>query len=69
MAGNNSHPWLDPLWRRVALIVACAVWFVVEAANGNTFWMAMVGVVTVYGAYSYLYAYEPSDAPKTGPDA
>ncbi|EAB6718043.1 hypothetical protein BO068_004650 [Escherichia coli] len=67
MAQNNSHPWLDPLWRRVLLIGACAVWTAFELYNGDKFWTAMVGIVTVYGAYSYLYDYTPSTAKK--PDA
>lgn len=64
MANKQSHPFLDPLWRRVVLIGACALWALTELYYGNMFWVAMVGFVTVYGAWNYLYAYEPSDTPR-----
>ena len=66
MANNtSSHPFLDPLWRRVLLLGACAAWTGVEIYYGNTLWIALVGASTIYGAYSYLYAYTPStEAPK-----
>lgn len=65
MASNTSHPFLDPLWRRIVLIAVCAVWAIIEFMNGNMFWFSMVGALTVYGAYSYLYAYTPSDRGKS----
>lgn len=61
---NNGHPWLDPLWRRVLLIGACAVWAVIEFYLGDKFWFTLVSAVTVYGAYSYLYNYTPSTSEK-----
>ena len=60
MASNTSHPFLDPLWRRVVLVAACAVWCTVEFLYGTPIWATLVGAVTVYGAYAYLYAYRPS---------
>ena len=60
MANNTSHPFLDPLWRRILLIGACAGWTVVELIYGTPMWATLVGAVTVYGAYAYLYAYTPS---------
>ncbi|MBX3598179.1 MAG: hypothetical protein KF874_11485 [Rhizobiaceae bacterium] len=65
MASNTAHPFLDPLWRRVALVVACAVWTAIEAYHQNTFWATMVGAVTAYGAWAYLYDYRPSTEDKT----
>lgn len=68
MAGNTSHPFLDPLWRRIVLIGACAIWFVVELLYGTPMWASLVGALTVYGAYAYLYTYKPSNSgPETGP--
>ena len=60
--GPAEHPWLDPLWRRVALVVFCGVWTVVEFAMGNTGWGSIIGAVTAYAAWCYLYAYKGSDA-------
>lgn len=67
MASNTSHPFLDPLWRRVALVAACAVWTVVELLYGTPMWASLVGALTIYGAYAYLYAYKPSS--ETDPKA
>lgn len=60
MASSTAHPFLDPLWRRVVLVVLCAAWTAVEAYHQNTFWATMVGAVTAYGAWAYLYDYRPS---------
>lgn len=62
MAGSTAHPFLDPLWRRVVLVMACAAWCVAELLYGTPIWAALVGAVTIYGAYAYLYAYAPSTA-------
>lgn len=69
MAQGNAHPFLDPLWRRVVLVVACAIWTALEAWNQNTFWATLIGAITAYGAWAYLYDYRPStdtDKPENG---
>lgn len=58
--GSASHPFLDPLWRRVLLIGFCVAWLIAELLYGSAFWATMVGAVTVYGAYTYLYDYTPT---------
>ena len=63
MANNHSHPFLDPLWRRILLIAVCAAWTAVELYYGNMFWVVLVGAATAYGAYTYLFNYEPSKTP------
>lgn len=55
--GSASHPFLDPLWRRVLLIGFCVAWLIAELLYGSAFWATMVGAVTLYGAYTYLYDY------------
>ncbi len=64
MASNTSHPFFDPLWRRIILVAACAVWFALEMLYGTQLWQMLVGAVTVYGAYAYLYNYTPSVSQK-----
>lgn len=61
--GPAEHPWLDPLWRRVALVVFCGGWTILEFAAGNTGWASIVGAITAYAAWCYLYAYKGSDDP------
>jgi hypothetical protein len=56
-----------PLWRRVAIVAACAGWAVVEWAYGDETWTMIAAAVTAYGAWSLLYAYKvpPDDDEKS----
>jgi hypothetical protein len=47
-----------PLWRRVAIVVVCAGWTLVEWVHGDQTWTLIAAAVTVYGAWSMLYAYK-----------
>lgn len=67
---SNSHAFLDPLWRRALLVAACAGWAVVEMIYGDSFWSTLVSGMTIYAAYTYLYAYKPAGkAPDEPPPA
>lgn len=67
---NNSHAFLDPLWRRALLVAACAAWTIFEVFYGDRFWATLVGGMTIYGAWTYLYTYKPSvKAPDSEPPA
>lgn len=55
---SQSHPFLDPLWRRILLVAFCAAWAAWEFRNGDQFWSTVTLGMTAYAAYSYLYAYE-----------
>lgn len=57
---TTSHPFLDPLWRRIALVGFCAAWSIYEWTNGEAFWGTLTAGMTAYGAWSYLLNYEPS---------
>jgi hypothetical protein len=50
--------FLDPLWRRVALTLACALWSAFEWANGEAFWGMLTGAAAVYAAWTYLINYQ-----------
>ncbi|RCS23733.1 DUF3329 domain-containing protein [Phyllobacterium salinisoli] len=65
MNQNNSHSFLDPLWRRIALVGFCAAWSLYEWTNGEAFWGTLTAGMAAYGAWSYLMNYEPSNK---GPD-
>lgn len=71
MMGNSSHPFFDPLWRRVVLVAAIAAWSLTEFYFESTTWGMMVGIFAVYGVWSYLINYLPSTqvAAKTPPGA
>jgi hypothetical protein len=34
-------PFFLPVWRRVAVIVLCALWGIVEISNGAIFWAVL----------------------------
>ncbi|MBN9669268.1 hypothetical protein [Roseibium aggregatum] len=61
--GAAEHPWLDPVWRRIVLVIFCAGWTGMEYASGETTWAFIVGAITVYAAWAYLYAYKGPDHP------
>jgi len=60
---NNDHPFLRPLWRRVALVALCLAWAVFESVNGETMWATLAGGMAVLGAWQYLIAYKPPVEP------
>lgn len=70
MSNGSQHPFLRPLWRRVALVAVCFIWAGIEFYAGSPNWGTMVAALGVYAAWQYLYAYKPvTDAPATGASA
>jgi hypothetical protein len=57
MSGRPANAIFRPLWVRVLIVIACAVWAVVEALNGQAGWAALAAAATAYGAWSLLIAY------------
>ena len=53
-------PFLDPLWRRIALVAFCAGWSVFELIWGDSFWATLAIGMTAYGAWLFLINYTPS---------
>ncbi len=47
---DPKHPFYRPLWVRLLVVVACAVWFAVELMIGSPFFMVIMGALTVYTA-------------------
>jgi hypothetical protein len=56
-----EHPFFRPLWRRIAVVAACAVWTAVEYAGGSSTWALIALAVTAYGAWQFFYLYKPVD--------
>lgn len=63
---DRDHPFFRPLWRRVAIVAFCAVWAAWEFHNREMFWAVLVGAMAVYGAWTFLIAYEAGQAGKDG---
>jgi hypothetical protein len=68
--GGFEHPWLDPLWRRILLVLFCGAWTGVEYLNNNQTWAIIIAAITAYAAWGYLFAYKvtSADEPRTGED-
>lgn len=54
---DSEHPFFRPLWRRVAIVAVCAIWTGIEYYNGDQFWTTITVGMTLYAAWTYLYAY------------
>jgi len=69
MAVQQSQ-FLNPLWRRVAIVAFCFIWSAFEFWNGEAFWGVIAGGMGIYGAWMYLYEYNktPPPAAKTDED-
>ena len=48
---DASHPFFNPLWRRIAVVVF---------ALGETVWALFFGAIGLYCAWALLLAYEPA---------
>jgi hypothetical protein len=60
----TPHPWLQPLWRRVALLLFCAAWVGFEAylePGGTWFWM--IAAITAWGIWEFLLSGKYRDLP------
>lgn len=53
--------WFGPIWRRIAVLAALAVWGAREFVNGDQFWSMMVAVVAAYAVWK-LFIDFPSAA-------
>ena len=58
---DNRHPFLDPPWRRIVLVVICAVWVAVEFWTASPGWGMIAAAFTAYAIWRFLLAYEPSN--------
>ncbi len=63
MARGDDHPFLRPLWRRIALVAFCGAWAVFEYVTGSPGWALAAGAMTAYGAWLYLINYKPAPDP------
>ena len=62
MTASNNHPFLQPLWRRVALVAFCFVWAAVELWHGEQMWALISAGLGAYGAWIFLINYKPDPA-------
>jgi hypothetical protein len=62
MTSDSQHPFLRPLWRRIAIVIFCFGWAGVEFYNGNQTWGWITIAVAAYAVWTFLISYtEPED--------
>ncbi|WP_425041246.1 hypothetical protein [Primorskyibacter sp. S187A] len=54
-------PFFVPLWRRIALVVACLVWAGLEYAWGNPGWALLFLGIGTWCAHQFFIAFDPPD--------
>ena len=55
---DTDHPFFQPLWRRVAIVVGCFAWAAVETSKGNSTWAILFGAIGGYCAYHLLVTFD-----------
>ena len=58
----TPHPWLPPLWRRLAVTGFCAAWAAIEILFGEAPWNWVALGATGYAIWSFFLSgdYRPS---------
>jgi hypothetical protein len=56
---DMDHPFFRPLWRRVAVVVACVAWAGLELYGGSQTWGLIALGFAAYGACQFLWLYKP----------
>jgi len=52
---DQKHPFFQPLWRRIALVVLVAIWLAFEVIyTQSTLWMSVATVMLVYGIWTFF---------------
>lgn len=66
---DPKHKFYRPLWVRVLVVLACASWFFVELYMGPSFWLVIMGALTIYTVWVLLIRFQPEDAATAGEPA
>ena len=50
---DQKHPFFQPLWRRIVLVVVVAAWLSFEVFyTYDTLWMSVATVMLIYGVWT-----------------
>ena len=52
-----THPWYVPLYRRIGVVLVCALWFGMEAWTQNPFWMILAAAATALTVWKLLLTF------------
>ncbi len=64
---DADHPFFRPLWRRIALVATCLLWAGLEFYGGSQNWGLIALAFAGYGAYQFLFRYQPPADGDSGP--
>lgn len=57
---DPQHEFYRPLRVRIAVVAVCAAWFLFELYLGPSFWLVIIGALTVYTAWVLIVRFEPA---------
>jgi len=61
---DPEHPFYQPLWRRVAIVAVCGVWFAAELVLwGDPLFIPIAGGLTAYTAWMLLVTWKTQQSP------
>lgn len=49
-----DHPFFEPLWRRIAIVVFCLGWSIFEFATAAPFWGILFGGFGLVAGWSFF---------------
>jgi len=52
--GNLDQPFFWPLWIRLAVTAAIALWFALDLYHGNTLWAAIAFAMFCYAVWTFF---------------
>lgn len=57
----NQHPFYKPLWLRIAIVLVCVSWLVMEIYAGDGLFLVIAGAFLAYSVWAFLinYRHEP----------
>ncbi len=50
---------LEPIWLRIAIVVACFVWAGFELRNGAQIWALVFAAAGIYLGYQFFVVWDP----------
>jgi hypothetical protein len=56
---DTSHPFFQPLWRRVVIVVFALAWALFELSMGAPMWAIAFAAIGIYCAWALLINYRP----------
>ena len=55
MVSDAAHRWLQPLWRRIAVIAFCVAWVAFEAwLDPGGVWPWVFAAITLWGVWEFF---------------